>query len=223
MLDVDFGGETDLSLSGQWSEDSTNYPPVPPGRPSASSAASAAAHPSQQTSNVSGAPPSAEQHLTPDDLMAHWGRVGIQIHEVAAALHEKSKKGVVGDGSYLGFVTTVLGQVPNAAQPAPPFESFGYLVYSQAAAAVQRRVSDIMPGDVLVAHDAKFKGHKGLQSYHQHVGVGQPLLAVIVDFETKKSKVKVFQANQHVGQQSVEAASYRLEDLKSGEVKVSSA
>ncbi|KAI0819247.1 hypothetical protein BC628DRAFT_1423970 [Trametes gibbosa] len=220
VLDVDFGGETDLSLSGQWSEDSTNYPPAPPGRPSASSVSSVPAPLSQQTRNAPTAQAPLEHQLTPDDLMAHWGRVGIQIHEVAAALHEKSKKSVVGDGSYLGFVTTVLDQIPNAAQPTPPFESFGYLVYSQSATAVQRRASDIMPGDVLVAHDAKFKGHKGLQSYHQHVGAGQPLLAVIVDFETKKSKVRVFQANQHVGQQSVEAASYRLEDLKSGSVKV---
>ncbi|KAI0647871.1 hypothetical protein C8Q79DRAFT_1008270 [Trametes meyenii] len=215
---VDFGGEADLSLSGQWSEDSTNYPPPPP--PGRSSASVAASDPSQQVHNVSTVAPVIEQHLTPDELMAHWGRVGVQAHEVAAALFERSKKGVVGDGSYLGFVNTVLGQVPTAAQPASPYESFGYLVYSQAAAAVQRRVSDIMPGDVFVAHEAKFKGHKGLQSYHQHVGVGQPLLAVIGDFEAKKSKVKVYQANQHVGQQSVELASYRLEDLKSGSVKV---
>ncbi|KAI0657249.1 hypothetical protein C8Q70DRAFT_1046210 [Cubamyces menziesii] len=152
--------------------------------------------------------------------MSHWGRVGVQVHEVAAALYERSKKSVVGDGSYLGFVTAVLGQVPNAAQPAHPFDSFGYLVYSQSASAVQRRVSDIMPGDVLVVEEAKFKGHKGLQSYHQNVGVGQPLFAVIGDFEAKKSKVKVFQANQHVGHQSVESASYRLEDLKSGTVKI---
>ncbi|CDO69885.1 hypothetical protein BN946_scf184884.g44 [Trametes cinnabarina] len=211
---VDFGSEADLSLSGQWSEDSTNYP-------SASASKSSALMPQQQqTPKAPAAHPFVEQQMTPEELMAHWGRVGVQVHEVAAAMYERSKKTVVGDGSYLGFVTAVLGQVPNAAQPAHPFESFGYLVYSQVSAAVQRRVSDIMPGDVLVVEEAKFKGHKGLQSYHQTVGVGQPLIAVIGDFEPKKSKVKVFQANQHVGQQSVESASYRLEDLKSGTVKI---
>ena len=133
--------------------------------------------------------------------MAHWGRVGMQVHETSAAFYDKSKKSVVGDGSYLGFVNAVLSQVPNASQPTDSLDSFGYLVYSQSAAAVQRRVSDIMPGDVIVVSEAKFKGHKGLQSYNQTVGVGAPLIGIISDFEAKKSKVKVYQANQHVGQQ----------------------
>lgn len=148
------------------------------------------------------APPQAEQHLTPDELTAHWGRVGVQVHEISAALYDKSKKSVVGDGSYLGFVHAVLSQVPNAAQPpSDTLDAFGYLVYSQSVGAVHRRVSDIMPGDVIVVSEAKFKGHKGLQSYNQSAGVGEPLVGIIGDFETKKSKVKVYQANQHVGQQ----------------------
>ena len=40
-----------------------------------------------------------------------------------------------------------------------------------------------------------------IQIYHQNVGAGEPLVAIVADFETKKSKVKVFQANQHVGHQ----------------------
>ncbi|KAI1785550.1 hypothetical protein LXA43DRAFT_126334 [Ganoderma leucocontextum] len=207
----DFGGETDLSLSGQWSEDSTNYPPAPPPVSQAQTEHPLPAAPSR--------PPPSEQNFTPDELQAQWGRVGVQVHEIAATLFEKSKKSLVGDGSYRGFVGAVVGQVPNAAQPTDALDSFGYLIYSQAAGAVQRRASDIMPGDVIVVSEAKFKGHKGLQSYSQTVGVGEPLVGVIGDFELKKSKVKVFQANQHVGQQSVESASYRLEDMKSGAVK----
>ncbi|EMD40188.1 hypothetical protein CERSUDRAFT_46345 [Gelatoporia subvermispora B] len=152
--------------------------------------------------------------------MAQWGRIGVQIHEAAAVLFEKSKKTLVGDGSYLGFVTTVLKQVPSAKQPAEPYESFGYLIYGQTASEVWRRASDLMPGDVIVLQEARFKGHKGLHSYNITVGVGEPLVGVVGDYEVKKAKVKVFQANQHVGQQSVELASYRLDDLKSGTVKV---
>ncbi|EJF63263.1 hypothetical protein DICSQDRAFT_56129 [Dichomitus squalens LYAD-421 SS1] len=215
MPNIDFGGETDLSLSGQWSEDSTTYPPAPAPAASAQIERPQPAAPSR--------PPPPEQHLTPEELQAQWGRVGVQVHEIAAAFFEKSKKTVIGDGSYLGFVNAVIGQVPNAVQPTGALDSFGYLVYSQSAAAVQRRVSDIMPGDIIVVTDAKFKGHKGLQSYHQSVGIDQPLVGVIGDFEPKKSKVKVYQANQHVGQQSVESVSYRLEDLKSGAVKVRAA
>jgi len=149
-----------------------------------------------------------------------WGRVGVQIHETAAVLFDKSKKTLVGDGSYLGFVTAVLGQVPNAAHPVPPFDNFGYLIYMQTGGSVQRRITDVMPGDVIMIQEAKLKGHKGLQSYNQTAGVGGPLYAIVSDYEMKKSKVRVFQANQHVGQQTVESVSYRLEDLKSGSVKI---
>ncbi|EPQ54681.1 hypothetical protein GLOTRDRAFT_43067 [Gloeophyllum trabeum ATCC 11539] len=150
-----------------------------------------------------------------------WGKVGIQVCEVATTLYEKSKKSLVGDGTYAGFVQAVLSEVPNASAPSPP--SYGYLVYSQTGATVQKRISDIMPGDILTAHDAKLKGHKGLQTYHQNIGAEELLVGVVTEFEAKKHKVRVFQANQHVGQQTVESVSYRLEDLKSGTIKVSSA
>ncbi|CCL98530.1 uncharacterized protein FIBRA_00529 [Fibroporia radiculosa] len=206
---VDFGGETDLSLSGQWSEDSTNLPPPTPTKAT-----------SQPTTARQASASQVDGHISADDLIVIWGRVGIQIHETATVLFEKSKKSLVGDGSYLGFVTATLNQVPNAVQPVAPYDSFGHLIYAQSGSAVQRRVSDLMPGDVIILHDAKFKGHKGLQSYHQHVGIGDPLYAIIGDYEVKKSKVRVFQANQHVGQQTVESMSYRLEDLKSGTIKI---
>jgi len=79
-----------------------------------------------------------------------------------------------------------------------------------------------MPGDIISLEEAKFKGHKGLhQSYQQSVGVeGEAALGVVSECEAKKSKVKVFQANRHVGSQTVESVSYRLEDLKSGTVMV---
>ncbi|KAI0086924.1 hypothetical protein BDY19DRAFT_893976 [Irpex rosettiformis] len=206
---LDFGGETDLSLSGQWSEDSTQYP-TPPSR--------------ERLSQPPPPPPSSSAThattLTADELTAQWGRVGVQIHEYATTLYEKSRKSLVGDRSYIGFITAVLSQVPNAAQPSPPYDTFGYLIYEQAGPAVVRHVTDIMPGDVVVLVDARLKGHKGIQMYNQHVGANEPVVAIVGDFEMKKSKVKAFQANQHVGHESVESVSYRLEDLKSGSVKV---
>jgi len=204
---LEFGGTTDLSLS--WPEDSNPAlsslaapPPPPPERPSV-----------QQPTPV------PDRQLSSDDLMAVWGRVGVQTCEAATALFDKSKKALVGDGTYDGFVHAVLSEVPNAALPSSP-GSYGYVVYVQTGSAVQKRASEIMPGDVLVLQDAKLKGHKGLQSYTQTVGVGEQLVGIVSEFEPKKSKVKMFQANQHVGQQTVEAVSYRLEDLKSGTVKV---
>ncbi|KAG6919231.1 hypothetical protein DXG01_008027 [Tephrocybe rancida] len=196
---IEFSTPADISLT--WPEDSSPPAPVPP-VPSPPKPSAAVDIP-----------------LSSDDLMIVWGRVGVQICEVATTLYDKSKKSLVGDGTYDGFIRTVLNEVPNAAMPTSN-ASYGYLVYAQTGSAVQKRASDIMPGDILVLQDAKLKGHKGLQSYHQNVGIGQPLVGVVSEFEPKKSKVRLFQANQHVGQQTVEAVSYRLEDLKSGTVKV---
>jgi hypothetical protein len=145
------------------------------------------------------AKPPADVQLSPDQLMAVWGRVGVQICESATTLFENSKKTLVGDGSYRGFVEAVFTQVPNAMPPSS--SGYGYLIYAQTGPSVSRRASEILPGDVVELYDAKLKGHKGLQSYHQDVGAGEPLVGIVNEFEVKKSKVKIFQANQHVGQQ----------------------
>jgi myosin tail region-interacting protein MTI1 len=141
----------------------------------------------------------SEVQLSPEELMSIWSRVGVRISEAATTLHDKSKKTLVGDGSFSGFVLAVLTEVPNAHHPTA--DSYGYLIYAQSGAAVQRRVSEILPGDVIVLSDAKLKGHKGLQSYQQHVGAGEMVVGIVTDWDAKKSKVKVLQANQHVGQQ----------------------
>ncbi|KAJ7456720.1 hypothetical protein B0H11DRAFT_2065078 [Mycena galericulata] len=195
---IDFGGGIDTSFS------------------LVGAAPSAKPHPqsSQQPPPIK----SPEVQYTSDDLVAVWGRVGVHLCEAATQLYEKSKKSLVGDGTYSGFVNAALSEVPNAARSPPPV--WGHLVYAQSAGSVQKRLSDIMPGDIVALFDAKLKGHKGLAAYSQTVGAGEPLVGIVSEFEPKKSKIRVFQANQHVGHQTVEAVSYRLEDLKSGIVKV---
>ncbi|KAG6813006.1 hypothetical protein H0H92_014743 [Tricholoma furcatifolium] len=200
---IEFTTPADISLT--WPEDSAS---------ASSSSRSPPPPPAPQ-------PPAApvDVVLSSDELMTLWGRVGVQVCEAATSLHEKSKKALIGDGTYDGFVHAVLSEVPNAAMPVSE-TSYGYLVYAQTGNTVQKRASEILPGDIMVLQEAKLKGHKGLQSYQQIVGIGQQLVGVVSEFEPKKSKVRLFQANQHVGQQTVEAVSYRLEDLKSGTVKV---
>jgi len=194
-----------LDMSDTHSDDDTIYPAVSP--------------PSRRASAV---PPSATAahapSLSPDDLMALWGRVGTGVIAHASELVEQSKKHVIGDGSAEGFVYAVLTQVPNAANEA----SFGHVIYSQTGSNVQKRASDIMEGDVISLDNAHFKGHKGLSGYTSHVGGGDvPMVGIVHDFESKKSKVRVYQATMHPNTYpTVESVSYRLEDLKSGTVKV---
>lgn len=194
------------------SEDSTTYPSAPSPPPPA---------PAPRVANSTPTPPSSsvghtEVQLSADELMELWGSVGTAVHAAASALFDKSKKSLVGDGTSHGFVSATLAQVPRASKT-----SYGHLFYSQNAHTVLRRSSNIMPGDIIQLTEAKLKGHKGLQSYHQTAGTAQePLVGIVSEFDNKKSKVKVFQANQHVGGQTVETASYRLDDLKSGNIKV---
>jgi len=204
-------GSLDLSSSGtgdlSWSEDSASYLDTTKSAPA-------------KPTIAPGTPKPANFNLSAEQLDLVWGRVGVQICEVAAELHEKSKKALIGDGTYIGFINAVLSRVPNAS-PIDDSTNLGYLIYAQSGASVQKRTAEIMPGDIIMLQDAKLKGHKGLQSYHQSVGEGgEPLFGIVGEFEGKKNKARVFQANQHVGQQTVESVSYRLEDLKAGNIKV---
>ncbi|KAF8272814.1 hypothetical protein EI94DRAFT_1565374 [Lactarius quietus] len=157
--------------------------------------------------------------MTVDELRTVWGRVGVHVAEAAAALLERSKHKLVGNGSYEGFVAEALAEVPNASAAQRPGE-YGFLVYAQTAAQVHTRLADIMPGDVVVLEGARFKGHKGLHSYSMSVGESAPCMGVVSEFDPKKLKLRTLQANKRVGQATVELVSYRLEDLKNGTIKV---
>ena len=260
---AEFGEASEMTTSG-WSEGSTAvHVPAPSFSPPGSQCASGkVVMPSSTSVSISGSGSGSgsgrrsldqQPQRTTDELMAIWGKTGVRVVEAATALFEKSKRALVGDGSYAGFVRAVLAQVSGVARPgADDDDDWGYVVYAQTGSAVQRRVSDILPGDVIAFWDAKLKGHKGLHQYTQTVGTasttsgaGGPLVGIVSEFDGKKSKVKVWQANQHVGQQvslssvfrrlarmkngvltpratqTVENVTYRLEDLKSGQVKVS--
>ena len=190
---LDFGSGADLSLSSWTDAGESTSPAQSPSLPSKQPAVLSTKHKAVLPS---------ELQLSADELMKMWGRVGVQVCEVATSLFEHSKKTLIGDGTYAGFINAVLAGVPNAASISIASGVYGYLIYTQNGPLVQKRVSDIMPGDIVEIHEGKLKGHKGLQMYAQNVGgSGEALLGVVGEFEAKKSKIRVFHANQHVGQQ----------------------
>lgn len=186
---LDFHDSGDLSAS-RWSEDSTTYPPAAP---------SLAPHPPPASGQPRAAPVAVSARVTADELRAVWDRVGTHVAEAASLLFERSKHTLVGTGSYEGFIAEALAQVPNAAPPRHPGE-YGFLIYAQTGAMVHTRLTDIMPGDVVVLEGAKLKGHKGLQTYNQSVGGSSPCMGVVREFDAKKLKLRALQANQRVGQ-----------------------
>jgi len=209
-------GSLDLGtgeLSGSmWSEDSTAYPPAVPSRSSIST-------PPPLVGQRPRTPVAVPSQMTSDELRALWERVGVYVGEAASQLLERSKRTLVGNGSYEGFIAEALALVPNALLPQSPGD-YGILIYAQTAAQVHTRVTDIMRGDVVVLDGAKLKGHKGLHTYNISAGEAAPCMGVVSEFDVKKLKLKALQANQRVGQVTVESVSYRLEDLKSGTIKV---
>ena len=207
---------SDLSGTSRWSEDSTAYPaplpasapvpaPAPPPQPQLQ------LQPQRPHSIIGGQPrassvsvppvvAAAPARMTVDELRGVWERVGVYVAEAATGLLERSKRTLVGNGSYEGFVAEVLAQVPNASAPQAPGE-YGFLVYAQTAAQVHARLADIMPGDVVVVQGARLKGHKGLQSYSMSAGEGsRPCVGVVSEFDAKKLKLRALQANRRVGQ-----------------------
>jgi len=205
-----------------WSEDSTAYPPAVPNRLSISTPPPQllSGGALQQTVGQRPRTPAAvPSQMTSDDLRALWSRVGIHVGEAASRLLERSKRTLVGNGSYEGFIAEALSLVSNALPPQSPGE-YGILIYAQTAAQVHTRLTDILPGDVVMLDAAKLKGYKGLHTYSMSAGEGAPCMGVVSEFDVKKLKLKALQANQRVGQATVESVSYRLEDLKSGTIKV---
>ena len=187
---LDLHDSSDLAAS-RWSEDSTTYPPAAP---------SSAPHPPPPpASGQPRAPAAVSARVTAEELRAVWLRVGMHVAEAALDLFERSKRTLVGTGSYEGFIAEALAHVPNAAPPHHPGE-YGFLVYAQTGAQVHTRLTDIMPGDVVVLEGAKLKGHKGLQTYSKSVGGASPCMGVVSEFDAKKLKLRALQANQRVGQ-----------------------
>lgn len=53
---------------------------------------------------------------------------------------------------YTGFITAVLAGVSNDAPISVALGGYGYLVYAQTGSSVQKRVSEIMSGDIADIH-----------------------------------------------------------------------
>lgn len=185
-------------LSGSmWSEDSTTYPSAAPPLVSQSPPTSVPQQPVGQQPRAPAAVVPAQ--VTADELRALWFRVGAQVGEAASRLHERSKRTLVGDGSYESFIAEAFSQVPNVSPPRRPGE-YGILIYAQTGPQVHTRLTDVMPGDIAVLDGAKLKGYKGLHTYSMSAGEGTPCMGVVSEFDVKKLKLKVLQANQRVGQ-----------------------
>ena len=152
--------------------------------------------------------------LRQDQLEAAHVKFGARIAESAVA----KQNSVVGDGTPNTLIMDLLGSFPDALRPIG-MRSYGALVYANLANASVQQFDEIRPGDVVTFRNAKFQGKHGPmhQKYSMEVGK-QDHVGLVVDWDGTKKKVRAWEQGRD--SKKVKMESFKLGDLRSGEVKV---
>ena len=138
-----------------------------------------------------------------------------------ATARAKSKESLrfQGESGSANFVSTVLGEVPDAAPPTASFE-YGHCVWSSRSGTLPQ-ANQVLLGDIFVAHHAKVKSKTGLGGSSVSLGGQTAPYAAIVsdDYDLRKNKIRVFEAARDSGK--VDSAGYHLDAIKEGTLMVS--
>ncbi|KAF4583226.1 SH3 domain protein [Ophiocordyceps camponoti-floridani] len=152
--------------------------------------------------------------LRQDQMEEFHERYGVQLLAAAAA----AKDTVVGDGTAQGLVTELLRPLKGALGPVGT-RAYGALVYSNMANASTQQHDVIRPGDIMSARNARFQGKHGPMHAKYTTDVGKPdHVAVVAEWDGTKKKVKAWEQGRE--SKKVKLESFRLDDLRSGEVKI---
>ncbi|KAL7925743.1 hypothetical protein ACQKWADRAFT_310033 [Trichoderma austrokoningii] len=134
----------------------------------------------------------------------------------AAAIAKKDQ--VVGDGSAQSFVLEMIRPLEDALWPIST-RSYGALVYANMANASTQQHDAIRPGDIITIRNAKFQGKHGPMHAKYSAEVGKPdHVAVVAEWDGTKKKVRAWEQGRDG--KKVRQESYKLDDLRSGEVKI---
>jgi hypothetical protein len=152
--------------------------------------------------------------LRQDELEESYNKYGRPMSEQLAT----KQNAVVGDGTPQALIIELLQAHPTALLPVGT-RSYGALVYANLANASTQQHDEIRPGDIVSFRNAKFQGkHGGLhQKYHQDVG-SPDHVGVVVEWDGTKKKIRAAEQGRESKKTKVE--SFRLGDLRSGEVRV---
>ncbi|KHN99795.1 SH3 domain-containing protein [Metarhizium album ARSEF 1941] len=152
--------------------------------------------------------------LRQDQMEEFYERYGRQISEAATS----KKDTVVSDGTPQGFVMELLRPLSGALSPVGT-RSYGALVYANMANASTQQQDVIRAGDVISFRNAKFQGKHGPMHAKYSTEVGKPdHVAVVAEWDGTKKKVRAWEQGRE--NKKVKMESYKLDDLRSGEVKI---
>jgi myosin tail region-interacting protein MTI1 len=129
------------------------------------------------------------------------------------------KDSVVGDGTPPALVSELISSLSDALPPVG-IRAYGALVYTNLANASIQQFDEIRPGDVITFRSAKFQGHHGgLVKSKYATEIGKPdHVGIVVDWDGTKQKVRAWEQGREG--RRVRMESFKLGDLRSGEVKV---
>ncbi|KAF2138066.1 uncharacterized protein K452DRAFT_256893 [Aplosporella prunicola CBS 121167] len=124
----------------------------------------------------------------------------------------------VGDGSPQALVHELVAPLPQALLPIGT-RAYGALVYANLANASVQQHDEIRPGDIISLRNAKFQGKHGPVHAKYSMEVGKPdHVGVVVEWDGTKKKIRAFEQGRE--SKKVKVESFRMSDLRSGEVRV---
>ncbi len=153
------------------------------------------------------------------DLKQWSSQIGSSLAKLASDASKQSNS-PIGDGSPRAFVQHLISQLSSTALP-PVGHSLGAPILTQVGPTIMESFDEVRPGDVVSCTTADFRGKKGLAPYHATFGSQtDPTLAIVVEVETKKNKLRCILQSPNNKKVLPDEVSLRLDDLKSGIVKV---
>lgn len=152
--------------------------------------------------------------LRQDQLENSYDRFGRAIADMASS----KKDSIVGDGTPQGLIHELLRPFKDALRPVGT-RAYGALVYANMANASTLLHDEIRPGDVISFRNTRFQGKHGAMHAKYSAEVGKPdHVAVVAEWDGTKKKVRAWEQGRE--SRKVKMESFKLDDLRSGEVKV---
>ncbi|KAH8678961.1 hypothetical protein BGZ60DRAFT_525695 [Tricladium varicosporioides] len=156
-------------------------------------------------------PPS---RLRQDQLEQAHEQFGRQISTAVAS----KKDTVVGDGTPQGLIVELLKPFSNALRPVGS-RAYGAVIYGNLANASTQQNDEIRPGDIITLRNTKFQGKHGPMHAKYSMEVGKPdHVGVVAEWDGTKKKVRAWEQGRE--SKKVKLESFKLDDLRSGEVKI---
>jgi hypothetical protein len=156
-------------------------------------------------------PPS---RLRQDQLEQAHDQFGRRIHDAVTS----KQNTVVGDGTPHGLIQELLKPFTNALLPVGN-RAYGAVVYGNLANASTQQNDEIRPGDIITLRNTKFQGKHGPMHAKYSMEVGKPdHVGVVSEWDGTKKKVRAWEQGRE--SKKVKLESFKLDDLRSGEVKI---